>query len=97
MGNSEEDVFLIFAFDEHSYNLGYGLKRFLVDNEITNKVCIVSNREGDIISSVPDSKFNIFVTLVFLQLAAYKLSVKFNIDTKHVRYSDINDYIETKL
>lgn len=98
MGTDEKDAFVIYAFDEKSYDLGQRLKRFLLGNKLTERICIISNRDGgNILCSVSDSKFNIFVGLVFLQLASYKLSLKFGIDAKQVRYKNINDFIETKL
>lgn len=98
MGTDENDAFVIYAFDEKSYDLGKRLKRFLLGNQLTQRICIVTNRDGgDILCSVPDSRFSIFAGLVFLQLASYKLSLKFGIDAKQVRYKNINDFVETKL
>ena len=98
MGADANDVFLIFALDSESFAFGDGLKRFLIGNGLTDRICIVSNRGGgDIETSVPDSRFNNFVGLVFLQLAAWKLSLKFEIDSRQVRYKNINEFVETKM
>lgn len=98
MGTDEKDVFLIYGMDQSSYELGQCLKRFLLEQKLTDRICIVSNRgESDIKSSAPDSRFSIFAGLVFLQLASYRLSIKFGIDAKEVRYKNINDFLETKL
>lgn len=91
------DVFALVALDEFSRKIAPGLKRFLADNGITDKVLIISGKDGDIRTSVPDTPFNIFVGLVLLQLVAYKAGLKFGIDSRRTRYPNINKYVETKL
>lgn len=98
MGVDGNDVFLIYALDGASRDFGAGLRRFLLGNRLTDRICVVSNRDGgDIRCSAPDSRFNIFVGLAFLQLASYRLSLKFGIDARHVRYRNINEFVKTKL
>ena len=98
MGVDNNDAFLIMAFDDVSYDYGKGLKNFLLDNKVTDKVCLVScYEEGDIILDIPHNKYNIFIGLAFLQMACFKLSQKYNIDSKEVVYKNINNYIKTKL
>lgn len=98
MGVDNNDAFLIIAFDDISYDYGRGLKHFLIDNKMTDKVCLVScYDEGDVILDIPRNKYNIFIGLAFLQMACFKLSQKYGIDSKEVVYKNINNYIQTKL
>ncbi len=97
MGVDQKDILIILAFDDYSRELGKGIKKFMMEEKIAKQVYIVSSKDCDITSSAPDSKYNIFVNLALLQLVSYSLAVKFHINYKLPRYTNINDYVVTKL
>lgn len=97
MAADGSDVFVILALDQYTQSYAEGVKNFLIENGITDRICIVGNRAGDIRSSVPDSPYSVFVGLAFLQLTADALARKFGIDHKETRYKNIGQYVKTKL
>ncbi len=94
---NSKDMIVILAFDDNSRELAKGIKKFMRDQEITQEVYIVSNKDCDILTSATDSKYNIFVNLALLQLSAYYLGVKFGVNIVEPRYKNINEYVVTKL
>lgn len=97
MAADNSDVFVILALDRHTRSYAEGVKSFLIENGITDRICIVSNLGGDIRSSAPDSPYNVFVGLAFLQLVADALARKLGIDHKEARYKNTGRYVQTKL